>query len=169
MVLKLTFPMLISPYLEAICSASSAKLSSSPTIPNCTAQELVWVGRTTSDSEDAEEEKSRIFFIHRSGGPGSEELHTPAKNISAEMNNCDKICDGLLMIPPRRKKPHSHRTPNSITSTRITDRSLNCAGCNPPLQNWPLTVSTLANRSSPIYTAREANVLSIPPVIHHSS
>lgn len=70
---------------------------------------------TATSEVDAVEEKSRKFFSHRSGDPGSDELHTPAKNITKEMSVLNKTCDGHLVVPSRsRKNPHSDRM-SSIT------------------------------------------------------
>ena len=115
---------------------------------SCTAQELVWVGTTISEL-DGDGEKSRIFFIHGSGDSGSEELHTPARNINTEMNDFNKTCDGHLVA---RKNPHStdaitshwEGVGNSLRVYRTAELVSHCL---------------YSNQSSPIYTAGEAKLL----------
>lgn len=116
---------------------------------SCTAQELVWVGTTISEL-DGDGEKSRIFFIHGSGDSGSEELHTPARNINTEMNDFNKTCDGHLVA---RKNPHSTDDPitshwegvgNSLRVYRTAELVSHCL---------------YSNQSSSIYTAGEAKLL----------
>ena len=123
---------------------------------SCTAQELVWVGTTISE-EDGDGEKSRIFFIHDSGDSGSEELHTPVRNISTEMNDFNKTCDGHLVI---RNNPHSADRNSSITSHwEGVGNSLRVG-----LQNWSLTVSILTNPHRFI-PPEKPSYHSVPPVI----